>query len=816
MDYTSNMSKSELLEKCKEMGLTKCSSKNKSQLVDLINSKVNLKNKNVEENKNILSNHVVLHDSTVFGNTSSTLKFIDLFCGIGGFHQALKNIKGECVFACDIDEECRKTYEENYKLKPDSDITKIKIEEIPQFDVLCAGFPCFVAGTQTLTNHGYKNIEDVEITDRLLTHNGKFQNIINLQRKIYTGDLFDIKIKYHPELITTTEEHPFYVREKKGNNIFGNSIWKKAYELTMNDYFGMVINNNEIIPEFTFEKLINQYKTEKKHIKLDKLDYWFVMGYLVGDGCIEETTKDDGRCMYKIQFAINNSDEEEVFERINKVIPITDKKCDSGDKCKKFGCSDIIWYNILKQFGKYAHEKLIPEWVQDAPKEFIQEFINGYMKADGCINNKNILQITTVSSNLAYGLQRLYLKLGHIFSINNCVRPKTMVIEGRTVKQRDTYCIRGTLQRERKVSSFIENNYVWFAPFKITKREITEIPVYNFEVEKDNSYIVMNTIVHNCQPFSKAGFQKGFDDERGNLFYNICNIIKYHKPKYLLLENVRNLASHDDGNTWKVIYENIDKLGYYTYELPVILNVLHFNVPQNRERVIIMCKRKDLGQLPTLPIIPKNPKKELTTHIKDIICDNSKKYLIDNKLKDTENVWNSFLKILIDNNIDIPKYPIWTDWWDNEFEQTDAFYIKYKSWIDKNRKFYQDNKDVLTAWLLTSRDNKNWLGAVRKFEWQAGNLNKNDSMNTLLWSSRGSGIRVKRCDYIPTLVAMAMTPIYGPESRRLSPKELLRLQSFPDNFKFNEKKIYKQVGNSVNVKMIEKCARFLMLNEQLF
>jgi len=256
----SKMSKSELLEKCKEMGFTKCGSKNKSQLTDLINSKINLKNENAEENKIILSNHAVLHDNTVLENTSSTLKFIDLFCGIGGFHQALKNIKGECVFACDIDEECRKTYEENYKLKPDSDITKINIEEIPPFDVLCAGFPCFVAGTQTLTNNGYKNIEDVEITDRLLTHNGKFQNIINLQRKIYTGDLFDIKIKHHPELITTTEEHPFYVREKKGNNIFGNSIWKKAYELTMNDYFGMVINNNEIIPEFTFEKSINQYK----------------------------------------------------------------------------------------------------------------------------------------------------------------------------------------------------------------------------------------------------------------------------------------------------------------------------------------------------------------------------------------------------------------------------------------------------------------------------------------------------------------------------------------------------------------------------
>lgn len=117
------------------------------------------------------------------------------------------------------------------------------------------------------------------------------------------------------------------------------------------------------------------------------------------------------------------------------------------------------------------------------------------MKADGCINNNKILQITTVSSNLAYGLQRLYLKLGHVFSINKTIRAKTCIIEGRTVNQRDTYCIRGILQK-KKSSSFIKNNYAWFAPFEIKKRYTTEIFVYNFEVENDNSYIVKNTIVH--------------------------------------------------------------------------------------------------------------------------------------------------------------------------------------------------------------------------------------------------------------------------------------------------------------------------------
>ena len=285
------------------------------------------------------------------------------------------------------------------------------------------------------------------------------------------------------------------------------------------------------------------------------------------------------------------------------------------------------------------------------------------------------------------------------------------------------------------------------------------------------------------------------------------------------MENVRNLSTHDNGNTWKVISKKIDELGYYTYSMPVILNTLHFNIPQNRERVIIMCKRKDLGELQPLPEIEKNPKQKLTNSIKDFIYENESeendKYKINGKLKDVEKIWDNFIKLLIVNKVSIPKFPIWTDWWDKKFEESDEYYKKYTLWIDKNIEFYNNNKEILKNWLNTSRENKNWMGAVRKFEWQAGDVMENDGMNNVLWSARGSGIRVKRLDYIPTLVAMSMIPVYGPESRKLSPKELLRLQSFPDTFQYNEKNIYKQVGNAVNVKMIEKCARFLILNEDL-
>jgi DNA (cytosine-5)-methyltransferase 1 len=176
----------------------------------------------------------------------------------------------------------------------------------------------------------------------------------------------------------------------------------------------------------------------------------------------------------------------------------------------------------------------------------------------------------------------------------------------------------------------------------------------------------------------------------------------------------------------------------------------------------------------------------------------------------------SFIILLRDNDIEIPKYPIWTDWWDKD-ENTDLEqYNKYKNWIDKNKKFYKENSSLLNKWLENSRSNPNWFGAVRKLEWQAGNVKKNDSMKTVLWSARSSGIRIKRIDYIPTLVAMSHIPVYGPLDRKLSSRELLRLQGFPDDFEYDEKTIYKQVGNAVNVKMIEKCARFLIYDEKLF
>lgn len=96
-----------------------------------------------------------------------------------------------------------------------------------------------------------------------------------------------------------------------------------------------------------------------------------------------------------------------------------------------------------------------------------------------------------------------------------------------------------------------------------------------------------------CQPFSIAGYRKGFEDkDRGNLFFDILDIINKHKPRAILLENVKNLESHDDGNTYNVIKEALESSGYKVDQK--ILNSLEYgNVPQNRERIYIVAFRSN-------------------------------------------------------------------------------------------------------------------------------------------------------------------------------------------------------------------------------
>lgn len=131
-----------------------------------------------------------------------------------------------------------------------------------------------------------------------------------------------------------------------------------------------------------------------------------------------------------------------------------------------------------------------------------------------------------------------------------------------------------------------------------------------------------------CQPFSIAGKKAGFNHEtQGTLFFDIERILKEKKPRAFMLENVKNLTAHDNGNTFKTIISHLEALGYNVYYK--VLNALDFGVPQKRER-IIMCGFLDNVEFEFPKPIPENKR----TNLKDILEDNvDKKYYVKEEIK---------------------------------------------------------------------------------------------------------------------------------------------------------------------------------------
>lgn len=125
-----------------------------------------------------------------------------------------------------------------------------------------------------------------------------------------------------------------------------------------------------------------------------------------------------------------------------------------------------------------------------------------------------------------------------------------------------------------------------------------------------------------CQAFSIAGYRKGFDDTRGTLFFNIAEILKKHNTKYFLLENVKGLVNHNKGKTFLRIKEVLEKDLNYKLFYQILNSMTHANIPQNRERIIIIGIRSDIYESlnqKNIEFIYPFEKIELKTKIYDLI-----------------------------------------------------------------------------------------------------------------------------------------------------------------------------------------------------
>ena len=339
-----------------------------------------------------------------------------------------------------------------------------------------------------------------------------------------------------------------------------------------------------------------------------------------------------------------------------------------------------------------------------------------------------------------------------------------------------------------------------------------------------------------CQPFSKAGKQEGFGDKtRGNLFYRIMDVLDLHPEcKFVILENVKNLANKTEN--WDIIQNELRQRNFYVTDMPIILSPHQFGIPQIRERVYILGIRKDIRDETKLP--------NGSIHMEDLgrlfsaksICsgDDARKilepcddesYFISEYEEHLIRMWYEFK---VQTDFDVVGVPVWVEYFgygltDRQFERfVDHKGETIKTMPDwkkkfalKNRAFYLKHKDFIDDWIERYNVMNLPLG-YRKFEWNCSGVR--DIEDTII-QFRQSGIRVKKLNYFPALVAINNTPIIFDQNhqrfRRITPREAANLQSFNRDYVLgDDARIYKQLGNAVNVVIIEKLAKKLMSFER--
>lgn len=349
-----------------------------------------------------------------------------------------------------------------------------------------------------------------------------------------------------------------------------------------------------------------------------------------------------------------------------------------------------------------------------------------------------------------------------------------------------------------------------------------------------------------CQPFSKSGAQRGMEETRGTLFWNILKIVQKYHPRLVLLENVRNLAGPRHMHEWEVIIRQLRDQGYHVSEKatvfsPHLLPLENGGRPQVRERVFIAATYDPdhimdvTDDRPLHEFIGARMQEEwsLTDDLPlDLTITDENTLLTEAEIQWIE-AWNVFVehmwpavraKASEGTKVALPGFPIWADAWitsstldawavgkiklpytdrlGNPIMALPATWDEVPAWkqtfLKKNAAFYTEHKEYLDHWLVEYKL-ETFPASRRKLEWQAQDTAR-------LWDCvlqlRPSGIRAKRPTHLPALVAITQTSIIGPQRRRLSTREAARLQGLPDNYDFgpqSDATTYKQLGNGVNV-----------------
>jgi len=388
---------------------------------------------------------------------------------------------------------------------------------------------CFVKGTEVTTEDGIKPIEEIKVNDKVMTHNTTYRKVYHTQVRPYTGDLY--KIDYFGDTtrsITVTDEHPFLAskreKEEYTNTKWGVN-WVATKDLKKGDYLAIPIDRTIVAEEYRdFDikaKEGSKQHESKLRIKTDK-DFFRLVGYYLSEGSIINDSY--------LSFTFNKNETDYINDTVSLIEryfgkkPIIQKEYKNGITIVL--CSVAVSRFFRDQFSKGAKNKFIPKWVALESIEKQKELIKGIWRGDGSFmykyygwGAKRMFRINTISNKLAMQVRNILLRSNIFASLNVANRPGNrnkmyvVYVGGKYLQQfasivnfysaeevTDGKQSMLVAVQSSQIASYsrIIGNYAFVPIRKIEHNHVDNLPVYNFSVEEDESYVSNGVVVHNC------------------------------------------------------------------------------------------------------------------------------------------------------------------------------------------------------------------------------------------------------------------------------------------------------------------------------
>jgi len=694
-------------------------------------------------------------------------KTIDLFCGIGGIRKGFElTNKFNNVLSAEIDKYACETYKHLYGDNPYNDVTsnefKEKVENI-DYDVLLGGFPCqpfSISGVKK----GFKDktrgtlfFDIADILDRTKPKAFLLENVEGLYRHnkgntfkiiIETLDKLNYKISGVNKLENGTFQYDFKSIIRETINFGLPQKRKRTYiigfrkDIIPNDYIldDMPINNDKIIFNSVYDilddEVLSKYYLAQGY--LDSLDKHKNRHKTKGNGFGYKIVNVGDNPISNTLLALGGSGKErnlikQYREEYDGLI-LKSKKTPLNDKGIRTMTS-TEWAR-LQGFKDYA-------FIKDNKDTF--SFPSNVSETQQYKQLGNSVSIPVIEE-LAYYIYHK-LKLFDIYNKYKYRKYNYTNIElfaggGGLSLGLEKSGFRSLLLVENdkySVSTLRENRPSW----NVIEEDIENVYKNGIKSYLDNKEKDIDLLSGGfpCQSFSYSGKKLGLNDRRGTLYYFYAKILQSIKPKVFLVENVKGLYTHDNGNTFKIMKDSFEENGYIVYSK--ILNSFDYNVAQKRERLIVIGIRDDIHKLLGKYEFPLPNKKRIV--LKDILKD-------------------------------VPK-------------------SKYYQYSEKKKKIFNFIKEGENWRSLSNTRLKRYFGNIEfiSSEKRSGNhgvlrrLSFEKPAPTILCSP--SQRRTERCHPI--------------EARPLTIRESARIQSFPDNWKFmgSISNQYKQIGNAVPVNL---------------